>query len=129
MSDIPRIQVVTGENQEQFAQQLNTASIPLTASEILALRRLLKLTEGADALAQNQGGGGGGGPPHDPGMEARVAALEDQAKKTNDGLHRMEVSICSTRVGGLPAQGLLDSLVGAYAAARGGADDGAYARV
>ena len=46
---------------------------------------------------------GGGGPPHDPGMEARVAALEDQAKKTNDGLHRMEVSICSTRVGGLPA--------------------------
>lgn len=34
-----------------------------------------------------------GSGPHDPGMEARVAALEDQAKKTNDSLHRMEVTL------------------------------------
>lgn len=36
---------------------------------------------------------GGGGPPHDPGMDARVAALEAQAKRTDDSLHRMEVTL------------------------------------
>jgi len=29
---------------------------------------------------------GGGGPPHDPGMEARVAVLEQIAKDTKDAL-------------------------------------------
>lgn len=37
----------------------------------------------------------GGGGPYDPDMEARVAALEAQAKKTDDSLHRMEVTLAS----------------------------------
>ncbi len=46
----------------------------------------------------------------------------------DDALRKLKEGICSTRVEGvLPAQSLLDSLVGAHAAACGGADDGAHA--
>ena len=56
-------------------------------------------------------------------------ALREQVARVlvNKGF-RLGTRLCSTRVGGgLPAQGLLDSLVGAHAAACGGADDGAHA--
>lgn len=60
MSDIPKIQAVTPENQEIFAQQQNTAALPLTTSEIAAFRNMIKGSGNQDASVQGGGGGGGG---------------------------------------------------------------------
>ncbi len=56
------------------------------------LERARRMSNDVDRLS-NISVAGSGGPPYDPGMEARVAALEDQAKKTNDYLYRMEVTL------------------------------------
>jgi len=71
---------------------------------------------------------GDGTAPRGPGLP-RFARDDCQGGQAFKLRHRLKkVSICSTRVdSGLPAQGLLNGLVGAYAPACGGADDGAHA--
>lgn len=67
---------------------------------------------GEDALRRARLGGGSGG-PHDPGMEARVAALEADMRDVKDILARMEPLLRSiderlgrleTRVGAVEVQ-------------------------
>ncbi len=63
-----------------------------------------------------------------PRFRRIVSSSSHMLQKPVPSCQSQTVRICSTRVGsGLSAQGLLNGLVGAYALACGGADDGAHA--
>jgi hypothetical protein len=53
-------------------------------------RQLAEGEEKAKPVQLPRGIAGGGGGPHDPGMESRVAVLEQIAKDTRDAVNRLE---------------------------------------